>query len=276
MKRNLINFALVAAAAFAMASCAQKESYAPVQEETPEYVSFEFEANLPAETKTYNDGMKTFWKENDQIKVTFTGAWTGTQFMVDNPFTYNADGKFVGTLEWEIIAGFFLSFSGGTLTAVYPFDADGTIPASTVQTGYDSMAHLAGENCPLFGTTSLNWDQDYRELLKSGKYIFPAVTLNHLSSVLEVVVTNNTASAVEVSDVDFLVDGEVKATTVVEGAGALAAGETAKVYVVVEPETYAGSQISFQVNDTFEKKVTVDGDVTFTAGKIKKVNFVLE
>ena len=63
--------------------------------------------------------------------------------------------------------------------------------------------------------------------------------------------------------------------TVKANKTSLKAGQTAKVYVVVEPATCAGSQVTFQVNDTFEKKITVD-EVTFTAGKIKKVNFSLE
>ena len=72
---------------------------------------------------------------------------------------------------------------------------------------------------------------------------------------------------------DFLVDGAVKATTVVENAGALAAGETAMVYIVVEPGTY--SNLSFTVNDSFVKTINA-AEATFTAGKIKKVNFELK
>lgn len=273
MKRTIINFAIVAAAAFAIVSCVQKESTTPVQDETPKYVTFEFMANLPADTKTENDGMNTYWSENDQIKVLYEGKYTGLH-EVSVPFTYAGDNKFVGKLEWELAMGFIFG-SYSTLKAVYPYDTNGEFQPVTVQIGFDSMAHLDEANCPLSGEITLDWNQDFNmELLNN--YKLNDVTLNHLTSVLEVAVVNNTTSAVEVSEVDFLVDGEVKATTVVEGAGVLAAGETAKVYVVVEPETYAGSQISFQVNDTFEKKVTVDGDVTFTAGKIKKVNFVLE
>ena len=72
------------------------------------------------------------------------------------------------------------------------------------------------------------------------------------------------------SIVDGPISGEVKATTVVEKAGALAAGETALVYVVVEPGTY--SDLSFTVNDKFVKNINA-AEATFTAGLIKKVNF---
>ncbi|MBR5836654.1 MAG: hypothetical protein IKY66_10925 [Bacteroidales bacterium] len=273
MKRIFIAFSLVAAA-FALTNCAQKESIAPVQEETQEYLSFEVVANLPAETKTYNDGLSTKWSDDDRIKVIFTKS-DGESDEADNAFTYAGSGKFVGKLEREIIYGFLSSFAGGSLTAVYPYDADGTVPSSTVQTGYDSMAHLAGANCPLSGTVKVSWSQDWLELIRTQKYTIPELTLEHTVSVVEVSVVNNTASAIEVSEVDFLVDGAVKSTTVVAEAGALAAGETAKVYIVVEPAAYAESQLSFQVNDTFEKVIEAT-EVTFTAGLIKQVNFVVE
>jgi hypothetical protein len=104
-------------------------------------------------------------------------------------------------------------------------------------------------------------------------YILPEVCLEHITSVIEVAVKNNTAAAVNVNEVDFLVDGAVKATTVVEDAGALKVGDTAKVYIVVEPGTY--SNMSFKVNDSFVKKINA-AEAVFTAGKIKKVNFVIE
>ena len=274
MKRIFIAFCLVAGT-FALTNCAQKEAYAPVQEEAQEFFAFEVVANLPAETKTYNEGLSTKWSDDDQISVVFTNS-EGVSDSTDSPFTHKGSGKFEGKLEREIIYGFFSSFRGGSLTAVYPYDSDGTIPASTVQTGYDSMAHLAGANCPLSGTVTLSWNQSWIDLLRTQKYVIPTITLEHTTSVVEVSVVNNTASAIEVSEVDFLVDGAVKATTVVEGADALAAGETAKVYVVVEPATYVDSQLSFQVNDgTFKKDIKAT-EVTFTAGLIRQVNFVVE
>ena len=132
------------------------------------------------------------------------------------------------------------------------------------------MAHLAGANCPLQGSVPVSWNQSLPDLLLRREYTIPEVELEHITSVIEVAVKNNTAAAVNVNEVDFLVDGAVKATTVVEKAGALAAGETAKVYIVVEPGTY--SNLSFTVNDSFVKTINA-AEATFTAGKIKKVNF---
>ena len=275
MKRNFIAFGLLVAAAFALTNCAQKEEYAPVQEEATKYVNCEITVNLPAETKTYNEGMNTKWSADDQLGmiVTYYKLFSGwIEDPCDNPFVHQGGGKFVGKLEEEIFRGAFSDWVGGSFVVVYPFGSDGSVPASTVQNGYNSMAHLAGVNCPLKKEISLSWDQSYGEMWSDARpYTLPEVTLDHVTSVIEVAVANNTSAAVNVNEVAFLVDGAVKATTVVEKAGALAAGETAMVYIVVEPGTY--SSLSFTVNGgTFVKKINA-AEATFTAGKIKKVNF---
>lgn len=271
MKRIFIAFCLVAGT-FALTNCAQKEAYAPVQEETQEFVTFEFEANLPIDTKTYNDGMSTKWSADDQIKIVYVGQYTGIH-EVPEAFTYAGSNRFVGKFDRAFIANVLLG-NYSTLKAIYPYETNGEFQPVTVQKGFDSMAHLAGKNCPLSGEIKVSWDQDWGNF--GDAYRVNDVTLEHTTSVVEVSVVNNTASAIEVSEVDFLVDGEVKATTVVEGADALAAGETAKVYVVVEPATYADSQLSFQVNDGTFKKDLKATEVTFTAGLIRQVNFVVE
>ncbi len=291
MKR-IFTFGLLVAAAFALTNCAQKESYVPVQEEATKYVNFEIVVKLPAETKTYNDGMSTKWSDDDQIGLIAryyenqSDVWYKPNYVfvsdpLDNPFVHQGNGKFLGKLEQELwnatigsIANLIPNAQKSGFTAVYPYGSDGAVPASTVQNGYDSMAHLAGANCPLAAEIDLSWTQDYGSMWSDERpYTLPEVILEHVTSVIEVAVTNNTAAAVNVNEVDFLVDGAVKATTVVENAGALAAGETAMVYIVVEPGTY--SNLSFTVNGTFVKSINA-AEATFTAGLIKKVNFVLE
>ena len=271
MKR-IFTFGLLVAAAFALTNCAQKESYAPEQGATKEFATFEVVANLPVETKTYNDGISTKWSDNDQLHITFVKE-DGTSAETDNAFDHVGNGRFEGLLERKIIEGFLSSFRGTKIEAVYPVGSDGTIPASTVQNGFDSMAHLAGTNCPLRGEVALSWQQNYWELITTRKYTIPEIMLQHLTSVVEVAVTNNTASAIDLNKVDFLVNGEVKASTTVESEETLPAGKAAKVYVVVEPFTSAeADQLSFTVNDTFVKNIKATS-VTFTAGNIKKVNF---
>ena len=283
MKR-IFTFGLLVAAAFALTNCAQKESYAPVQEETKKYVDCEVVVKLPAETKTYNEGLSTKWSDDDQLCLVVTyytnvsDVWYRPDYQwvtdpCDNPFVHQGKGKFLGKFEQEIVNGALSDLLGGSFKAVYPYTKDGsyTIPASTVQTGYNSTAHLAGANCPLVGEVTLSLDQSYGDMWSDERpYTLPEITLEHATSVIEVAVVNSTSAAINVNEVDFLVGEEVKATTVVENAGALAAGETALVYIVVEPGTY--SDLSFTVNDTFVKNINA-AEATFTAGVIKKVNF---
>lgn len=274
MKR-IFTFGLLIAAAFALTNCAQKESYAPVQEETSKYVNCEVVVKLPAETKTYNEGLSTKWSDDDQLRLEVTyRKLLSSEYVTeaaDNPFNHVGNGKFNGKFEQEVIRG---ALRGGTFKAYYPYESDGTIPSSITQNGYDSRAHLAGANCPLSGSISLSFDQDWEDLISQNRvYTLPEVTLEHTTSVIEVAVKNSTAAAINVNEVDFLVGGEVKATTTVANAGDLAAGETALVYIVVEPGTY--SDLSFTVNDTIVKNINA-AEATFTAGMIKKVNFVIE
>ena len=265
MKR-IFTFGLLVAAAFALTNCAQKESYAPVQEDTKSF-NFELVVNLPAETKTINDGVHTKWEENDEILVTFSSKIGIFPYSSNAKFTTQGDGKFTGQVSMTTILGDIINgFGYANITATYPSDSKG-VPEFTTQSEYGSMAHLAKANCPLYGELT---NAHLKFIGQDGACVIPELPLEHTTSVIEVAVKNSTAAAINVNEVDFLVGDEVKATTVVEKAGALAAGETAKVYIVVEPGTY--SNLSFTVNDSFVKTINA-AEATFTAGKIKKVNF---
>ena len=265
MKR-IFTFGLLVAAAFALTNCAQKESYAPVQEETQNNIPFELVVKLPAETKTVNDGLHTKWSTPDTIKVSFVSRVSWLPYSSTAEFTSDTgDGILRGSFSGKV-GDFFAHINLADIQAYYPYTSNG-VPASTVQDGYNSMAHLSGANCPLYGELSKT---DLNSTGNNGATTTDPIILEHTTSVIEVAVKNSTTAAIEVNKVDFLVGGEVKATTVVENAGALAAGETAFVYVVVEPGTY--SDLSFTVNDKFVKDINA-AEATFTAGLIKKVNF---
>lgn len=270
MKR-IFTFGLLAAAAFALTNCAQKESYAPEQGEAQNVVPFELVVKLPAETKTYNDGISTKWSAPDTIKVQFSAKMSS---LLSSTFIFDCeagDGVFKGHLN-SFWGDAFATIGWADIKAYYPHNSNG-VPASTEQDGYNSMSHLAGANCPLYAELTA---AQVNSLGGNGFCTTDALTLGHTTSVIEVAVKNGTTEAINVNEVDFLVGDEVKATTVVKNAGALAAGETAKVYVVVEPFTSAeADQLSFTVNDTFVKNIKATS-VTFTAGKVKTVNFVVE
>lgn len=277
MRRGFIAFGLLVAAAFGLTNCAQKESIEPVQDTVA--TPFEVVADFAAETKTYNDGMSTNWSAGDQIKLSYVYTFPiiGTTYEgeFDTPLTtVNGDGIFTGTLNWQsALAGLGQYVGDIEFTAVYPFEAAG-VPASTVQTGLNSTAHLAGANCPLVGTVEFeaSWDA-----LTSREVATPQIVMDHVAAVVEVAVTNATDEPLVINTVSFGLATMVKASTVVEGAEALAPGETGSVYLVVDPFTTEPGEGDFRfwVNDT-KVDVKVEETVSINAGKIKKMNFVYE
>lgn len=283
MKRFFITFGLLAAAAIALTNCTQKESYAPVQEEAGELTSLQITANLPVETKTYNQDMSTMWSKGDQLKLSFT-LLGGTNVEVDSPFTtIEGDGVFTGSVDWKFLLGNLNDiFNVSEVSAVYPYSENGgyVIPKSTVQNGYDSKAHLAGANCPLVGTVPVSFKNIDLSDLSNITTSIPAVKLNHTTSIVEVNVTNASKSEIVIGTVGFRVGSDIKGFTDVENGTSLEVGKSAKVYIVIEPCTVAAgngddSKLTFWVNNT-SKEFTIENDVTFTAGKIKKVNFAYE
>lgn len=277
MKRSFITFGLLVAAAFALTNCTQKESYAPVQEESGKIVDLQFVAELPAETKTVNQGLKTLWEPDDQVKLSYsyTIESLGQTIAgdIDAPFTtVNGDGLFTGKVDLGVLAGVLTK-----VTAVYPYTEEGgiVIPKSTEQKGYDSMAHLSRANCPLYGELDLNLDLRDPELWK-GTVSIPGVKLQHATAVVQVNVKNTSKSPIVIEQVGFRVGSDMKGTTeVIEGAS-LEIGQIAKIYIVTEPSTVAaGEKLVFWVNDT-AKEIAVEKDITFTAGEIKQLNFAYE
>ena len=279
MKR-IFTLGLLIAAAFALTNCAQKESYAPVQEELGETVPFTVVADLTAETKTYNNGLNTMWSEGDQIKLSYTFDFLGQTYAgdFDAPFTtVEGDGIFTGEIGYGDFAGSIGNALGALkISAVYPYTEDGSIviPATTVQEGYNSTAHLAGANCPLYGDVVI--ETTLEDFFK-GELSTPRLLLNHATSVVKVTVTNASKEPIVIESVTFGVDADVKARTVVNKGTALEVGATADVYLVVEPFTVNPGEGNFKfwVNDT-PQEIVVKNPVTLEAGKINNMKFTYE
>ena len=291
MKRSIITLGLLIAAAFALTNCAQKESYAPVQEEAGEIVSFQFAANLPAETKTFhNGGLVTEWSAGDKVKLAyvFTAPLTGNQYtgVFSNPFTTTGygtegDGVFTGNIDlWKDGLSTAGSLAGVLkLSAVYPYTADGEaiVPMLTVQQGYNSMKHLAGKNCPLYGDVTIDLKDQTLSDLWNRKITIPRIQMQHATSIIELQVKNDTDAPIVIDTVGFRVGQELKGFTKVENpTELLKSDEPAKIYIVTEPFTApAGEDIVFWVNNT-PVKYGVENDVVFAPGKIKRVAFNYE
>ena len=265
MKKNFLSLGLIAAAAFTLTNCTQ-ELDNPV-EPSVEGVPFEIIAS-PVETKTTNDGLNTVWAAGDAINV-FHAKFETEDYKNDGKFTLTSENTFKGTLNDELADGLSCNWY-----AFYPYTSQISTPAnktayvtvaskaSSVQTQNEnnSMAHIAGANYPLAGVVT---ESEYTP----GEPV--EIPMSHLTSLLEVVVTNGTEEPLTVTEIilnapelvvgtfyinfageitpaSFVSSGEGYTSTtaklVVNNGEALAKDASAKFYLAVKP---------FDVEDQF-------------------------
>ena len=249
----------------------------------------------PVTTKTANDGLDTRWVAKDAINV-FHAEAGSTAYDSDGRFTVKdiETGRFDGTVSKSLSADKSYDWY-----AFYPYTSQITTPGdrevgwvtvggtSQTQTGNGSRAHLAGESCPLYGIASN---------VASDKV--PSISMNHLTSVIKVSVTNNSGEDLTVSSVSFTGTEDIvgtyfinfaaspvaykssgnayvssTASLTVSNGEALANGSSADFYIALKPFTAkTGSTLKLAVNG-YEKTLTLKNDITFTAGHIKPLNF---
>ena len=260
-------------------------------------IPFEITA-ASVDTLTAIDGFATSWVANDAINL-FHAVAKSTIYTSDGEFTIaNEDleaKKFKGTLPAALEAGNYDWY------AFYPYSKYNTTPAgssqsdfgyttiggtSQTQTGNSSTAHLCGKPCPLYGVaTAVASD------------VAPSIVMNHLTSIVEVNVTNNSGNELTVSSVSFTGTEDIVGTyyinftqtpvvytsrgesyvsktaslNVADGE-AIAAGSSAKFYIAIKPFTVSNGVLKVAVNG-YEKEIEISNKTVFAAGKIKKINF---
>ena len=279
------------AAIAALASC-NKEIDAPV-EDLKGGVPFEICAST-ADTKTAIDGeFKTTWVVGatpDSINVYHKLA-SAAEYTHDGKFLAKTEeGKFSGTLAAAPEAGKEYQW-----LAKYPYDSYHTTPAegysyigsrsnaTQSQTGLNSTDHLSGYYMPLIGKGT------------STGTASPTIKMEHASSVIEINVTNNTTEALNVTSIaftapesiigQFVIDYTGETTTYTEKTyasktatlsvtdGTIAAGESGKFYLAIKPfKATTGQTLKVTVNEK-DKFILLRNDVTFSAGKIKTINY---
>lgn len=284
------------AASLTLTNCT-KEIENPVQE--PESAGYPFEiVASTVDTKTVNNGLSTKWAENDKINLfhavtdnTDTDYKNNGAFTVSDVETGRFTGNLIEALDGEEEYDWY---------AIYPYSDKITTPAAKTsgytyigystglnQTGYNSTASLKGSVCPLYGVAKAVPGAD-----------MPTLTMNHLSSVVAINVTNNNEEPLIITEASFTatedivgsyyinITGEsvvytpsdanyVKNTALVKVSGgtALAQGESAVLYAAIKPFTVdAGQKLTLSVNG-YSKELTLSKDVTFSAGKIKTLKF---
>lgn len=298
MKKNIIALGLIVAATFALTNCT-KEIENPADGQESAGIPFELIAST-ADTKTAaGDDLETVWVSNDALSV-FHAEAGSTEYGANDKFSITtenlASGKFTGTLSAGLEAGKSYDWY-----AVYPYKDSYKTPATTnsgviylgskynevqTQNGYDNMKHLAGANFPLYGKA---------KGLKAASV--PVISMSHLTSVIELTVTNNTSEALTINNIAFTapeaiiggyyisIAGEdvvytgngqyvnATATLNVDAAAALASGKSAKFYIGFKPfVAKTGDVLKMAVNG-YEKEVTLTKSMAFAPGKIKALTF---
>ena len=291
MRKSFVYAAGLMCLALSITDC-QKEL---VDQTTPaSEPNFELFAQ-PVTTKTANNGLDTKWVANDAINV-FHAEAGSTAYDSDGRFTAKdiETGRFDGTVSKSLSTDKSYDWY-----AFYPYTSQISTPGdrevgwvtvggtSQTQTGNGSRAHLAGESCPLYGIASN---------VASDKV--PSISMNHLTSVIKVSVTNNSGEDLTVSSVSFTGTEDIvgtyfinfaaspvaykssgnayvssTASLTVSNGEALANGSSADFYIALKPFTAkTGSTLKLAVNG-YEKTLTLKNDITFTAGHIKPLNF---
>ena len=292
--KKILSWGLMLAAAFTLTNCAKEITNPDQQPETAGY-PFEISASV-VDTKTVNDGIKTKWVAGDQINL-FHAVCDMTEYKNDGAFTIsNVDAsKFGGslceTLDVEEEYDWY---------AIYPYSDKITTPGERTsgyiyigyssglnQTGYDSMASLKGSVCPLYGVA---------KYCAAGTT--PSIDMYNLASVVAINITNATEEPLTVTTASLTAEEDLvgsyyiditktpvvytpsssdyvnnTAIVNVSGGTALAKGESAVLYLAIKPFTAATDEKLVLSVNGYEKELTMTKDVTFSAGKIKTLNF---
>ena len=290
MRKTIFTLGLMLAAALSLTSCSKNEEVNFTPELKP---SFELFANL--ESRTTNDGMSTKWAAGDAINVFHAEATTDT-YVSDGSFTTeDATGLFTGTLAGELTAEAYDWY------AIYPYVELVTTPANTtngyvyiggrsdtpqVQNGNNSTAHIAGKNYPLVGVA--------KAVAASEK---PAITMSHISSLVEFNVTNKLIEDITVTSIalraledivgtyyidftgekiDYTPGDHVSqtATLNVSNGAAIKPGESAKFYMAIKPTEFDGDNILITINASTANgkgvmEIEKEVETAFYAGKMK-------
>lgn len=291
MRKSFVYAAGLMCLALSITDC-QKEL---VDQTTPaSEPNFELFAQ-PVTTKTANDGLDTKWVAKDAINV-FHAEAGSTSYVSDNKFTVKdiETGRFDGTVSKSLSADKSYDWY-----AFYPYTSQITTPdntasgycyigsrsdASQTQTGDNNMYHICGSNYPLYGIAKNVNASDV-----------PSIQMQHLTSVIKIVVTNSTEEELSLNSVSFTAEENISGQFYIafnsETPKYTSAGHPSKtanltvsdvkvapkakatVYMAIKPFTAkTGTTLKLAVNG-YEKTLTLKNDITFTAGHIKPLNF---
>lgn len=254
-----------------------------------------------ADTKTANDGFSTKWSKGDSLNVFHVesgSAWMsnnipfGIADVETGEFTSDSfDGNLAEVNDWYVIYPYNNKIiSPSELDEVGYLAMGARVGSSQVQKGNDSMAHIGGKSYPMYGIAKGVAGSE-----------FPHIMMTHLTSLIEVVVTNSSDTPITVNSVtfdapenitgtyyvgidgeepSFLSSGDAYVSDVVrlavKDAEPIETGASAKFYFAIKPFTApAGETLTLTVNNVV-KTFELDKDVVFSSGKVKTLNFNID
>ena len=301
MKINSSIFTLALTSFLAIAGCT--EQLGDNSSEINGGVPFSFSASH-SDSKTSIEGLQTVWDADDNVNL-FHAEAGSTSYVNDNAFVITSQNlsanTFTGTLAAAIEEGKAYDWY-----VLYPYSTYNKTPAGTnkdncsyitvggisqTQNGNNSLAHLSGKSCPLFGVAKSVPASDRLSL-----------TMRHRTSTVEVNVTDNSGAPVKVNSVAFTASEDIvgtyyvnysnpedvkyastgdsyvseTASLSVNSGEEIANGATATFYIAIKPFTAPdGSELKVSVNGD-EQIYPITGDVTFNPGKIKTVRYSID
>lgn len=301
MKINSSIFTLALTSVLAIAGCTEQlgDNSSAINGGVP----FSFSASH-SDSKTSIEGLQTVWDADDDVNL-FHAEAGSTSYVNDNAFVITnqnlSTNTFTGTLAAAIEEGKAYDWY-----VFYPYSEYNKTPAGTarensayitvggtsqIQKGNNSLAHLSGRSCPLFGVA--------KSVAASSKL---SLTMKHLTSIVEVKVSNNSGAPVKVNSVAFTASEDIvgtyyvnysnpekveyastgdsyvseTASLSVNSGEEIANGATATFYIAIKPFTApAGSELKVSVNGD-EQIYPITSDVTFNPGKIKTVKYSID
>ena len=295
---------MMLAATLSLTNCTKEIE--KIENETPSIAkggSFELFAK-PAETKTAMDGFNVNWVGGTDNVNVYHAVAGSTTYVSDGEFTISAEdvatGCFKGDLGEDLTEG-----TNYDWYVFYPYISAKDSPASTTkgyatigsrktassetQSGNNNTEHLAGVNSPLYGkATSVAYGTT------------PSITMEHLAAFVEFNVTNNSGSALTVSEIvfeapediigtyyiDFSDPSDIKyvassasyvnstVTLNVDGGAEIADKGSAKFYIGIKPLVLTASSVLNITVNGYKKSINLTKDTAFEAGKIKKINLM--
>lgn len=299
--KKIFSWGLMAVALTLFNGCSKEEAV-----EIPETEGNPFALVATPESRTVNEGLNTVWAENDGVNVFHAAAGT-TAYTSDGEFTIAAAdieaGKFTGKLggalneaayDWYMFYPYSLYIKTPANTSTGYMAIGSKATDSQTQTGNNSMAHIAGENYPLYG-----------KAVNVAAAAVPSITMHQAAALVAVNVTNpaTASDAITVSTVELTAPEDIVGTYYINFAGeevvytpsgdtyvsntakldvtngtALNPGESAKFYLGVKPFDLNNGALTIKVTDgkgMIYEKTTEGLTASFVSGKIKTVNFDL-